>query len=88
MTNYLLRSETGVLVAEIPYEAGMDIISNMAGIWSSVDYHNGPRIQRYTLQEGRVLELTNGEFKITLMIWKGMMLDLTDLSNTPYKDKL
>ena len=87
MTNYLLRAENGEVIAEIPYEVGMEILTNMAGLWSSVDYPTGLPVQRYTLQEGQVLELSNGEFKITLMIWKGMMLDLTDLSNTPYKNK-
>ena len=87
MTSYLLRSETGEVTAELPAEVGMEILTTMAGLWSSVPYPTGLPVQRYTLQEGRVLRLSNGDLAITLMIWKGMMLDLTDLSNTPYADK-
>lgn len=84
MTCYLLRNDRSEIVAELPSDVGMDILTNMDGKWSSVDYPKGLPVQRFTLKEGRVLRLTNGDFKITLMLWKGMMLDLTDLTNTPH----
>lgn len=84
MTKYLLRNDRGEIVAELPSDVGMDILTSLEGKWSTTEYADGLSVQRYTLKEGRVLRLSNDDFELTLMLWKGMMLDLTDLTNTPY----
>lgn len=65
---YLVRNESGILIAKISDRDAIDIISKFGGEWGTVELEKTGKINKYTLHNDVIS--TNKVTGMTVYYWK------------------
>lgn len=74
MNNYYVRSETGILTAELSHKVANEIILNAQGKWRSYQTADTPKRMVFELTGDHVYHIGRGDIQIEVMLWKGYVL--------------